>query len=95
MKNLPKEFTELNKLVHEFNSDPMKLFLLGKGRYLLLQGNRRNGYKLYLMEGEKGTGKVCQLLVNGGNKKRINDAFDLINNLVSPAIMNALGQRCY
>lgn len=94
MKKISKEFTELNRLAHEFNSNQNNVQLFGPGFYLLLQGNRRDGYKLLLMYGEIDQGKVVHYLIAGGaNKKQIQDSFDLLDKMVQVAKTTAIANR--
>ena len=82
MKQLPAEFTALNKLVYDFNTGTnVKLF--GDGFYLLLQGSRVKGYSLHLVSVPEGN-KVVKSLVFGANKKGILDALDLMERLTFP-----------
>jgi hypothetical protein len=93
MKKTSREFTELNKLAHEFNSNQNNIALFGPDFYLLLQGNRRDGYKLLLMYGEIGQGTVVHYLVFGANKKQIQDSFDLLDKMVQVAKTTAVANR--
>jgi len=82
MKNLPKEFTELNEVVKQFNTgNNVKLF--GEGFYILLQGSRFKSYSIYLVDEKQGK-RVVKSLVISENKKGILAAFDLMERLLIP-----------
>lgn len=82
MKKLPKEFTELNKLVYQFNTgNNVKLF--GEGFYLLLQGSRTKSYSIHLIDEKQGK-LVVKSLVISQNKAGILAALDLMERMIIP-----------
>lgn len=91
MSKLPKEFVELNEIVHTFETDYNTEALFGQGYYLLLQGNRAQGYTLYLMKGKPGEGSVNQTLIPcGANKKQIEQAMELMRKIAGQAMVRTL-----